>query len=172
MTTAKSVGGDERSGRWVGMNQTECGMHEHIQKVKQLASADGSEPTLRCDACFDVDKSSFEEEVVLSKMDVLIELYSQYCVHCKHFAQEFEKLARALQSVLPLRVARMDAVHNEVPKHLNVKGSFQIQGFPTIFLSRVGAKAAPEQYSGDKTASALMRWLKSKLGYLALVPDI
>jgi phosphoadenosine phosphosulfate reductase len=102
---------DERGGRWAGSNQTECGMHTHLAKVKNRiqsranTSADADDaPHLPCDECVDVDSRTFEQEVVLSADDVLLELYSPYCSHCQAFAPEYAKVAAALQHVPAIKV--------------------------------------------------------------------
>ena len=120
-TVIGSNASDERGGRWAGSNQTECGMHTHLAKVKQRlparntsAGADDT-PHLPCEQCVDVDSHTFEQEVVSSVDDVLLELYSPYCSHCQTFAPEYAKVAAALQNVPAIKVARMDAVHFSVP---------------------------------------------------------
>lgn len=61
MSTRPTKEGDgEREGRFVGQNQSECGMHTHLAKVEKLreeAKEEGEEfemPHLPCDDCIEV----------------------------------------------------------------------------------------------------------------------
>ena len=68
--TRDAVDAFERSGRFMGMsNRSECGLHSHIQKVKeqkQQALELGEEftaPTLVCEKCIDLSVDNFENKI-------------------------------------------------------------------------------------------------------------
>ena len=66
-------------------------------------------------------------------------------------APKYEELA-ALYAAHPVTIAKVDATANDVPD--------EIQGFPTIKLFAAGAKAAPVEYSGDRTIEDLAKFVK------------
>jgi hypothetical protein len=41
-------------------------------------------------------------------------------------------------------------------------GKYQIKGFPTIYLFDTNDKSSPIPYNGERTAEAIVEWLKSQ----------
>lgn len=80
--------------------------------------------------------------------------YAPWCGHCQHMVDEVTKLGNEL--------------HNEnfvigainCDKQENVSNKFNIQGFPTIFLS-VGDKT--EQYNGERNVDSFLDYLCTNL---------
>lgn len=90
--------------------------------------------------------NSFEDEVMKSKKDVLIEFYAPWCGHCKKLEPVYKKLAKHLANSNPdVVVAKMDASANDVPS------SFKVEGFPTIYFLKAGEKDNPIQFTGERS---------------------
>jgi len=70
---------------------------------------------------------NFDELVVNSDKDTLIEFYAPWCGHCKKLAPTLEELGKALKNEPGVQIVKMDATANDVPP------SFVVQGFPTLF---------------------------------------
>jgi thiol-disulfide isomerase/thioredoxin len=140
-TVAVEPGAAERSGRFRGQNQTECGMHTHLAKVKaakEKAAADGFDyemPTLPCADCVDVVLGNFDEMVLTSPVDLLIEFYSPLCQHCQTVAPKFARVSTLLKDKKSsIVVARMDITSNKIPPS-GVEAGFALTGYPAMYAS-------------------------------------
>jgi len=96
---------------------------------------------------------SFEEEVVNSDKDVLVEFYAPWCGHCKALAPKWQDLAERLEAVESVMIAKMDATQNEID-HEQVA----LSGFPTIyFFPSDGGE--PMKYQGSREVDGLLEFL-------------
>lgn len=134
----------ERAGRFGSSQETECGMHTHLARLsaqKAMGSngnghwSEEDVPHLPCDACLEVDAENFDEVVLKTKQDMLLEFYSPMCGHCAHFAPSFAQIAQQLGKSGDALAARMDLYHHQVPRSAKAAG-FDIQSFPTLILVR------------------------------------
>lgn len=93
---------------------------------------------------------SFEQEVMQTDKDVLLEFYAPWCGHCKSLEPVYKKLAKHLAKSNPdVVVAKMDATANDVHP------GFKVEGFPTIFFVKAGEKSNPIPFSGDRSLKSL-----------------
>lgn len=69
---------------------------------------------------------NFEDLVMKSSKDVLIEFYAPWCGHCKKLTPIFAELGDKM-AVEDVEIVKMDATANDVPPQFNVKG------FPTLY---------------------------------------
>lgn len=93
---------------------------------------------------------SFEEEVMKTDKDVLLEFYAPWCGHCKSLEPVYKKLAKQLaKSNSNVVVAKFDATANDVHP------GFKVEGFPTLFFVRASEKDNPIPFNGDRSLKSL-----------------
>jgi protein disulfide-isomerase A1 len=97
--------------------------------------------------------NNFEEVVLDSTKDVLIEYYAPWCGHCQSLAPIYESLAARLKENTNIVIAKMDATANEVE-------SVMIEGFPTIKFYPSNNKESPIDYEGERIESAFIDFIK------------
>lgn len=172
----KSAG--ERSGRFIGLNKTECGMHEHLERVKraqeiqrgntpedrykQLQAEQFHKHKLLCSSCIEVDPSNFEELLVTpsdSNIHYVVEFYSPFCGSCQEFAPIYYRVAFRLKQeyALKVRAARFDVTEHDVSAKMKEQG-FGIDETPTLFYVSPGKD--PVRYTGDKNEQNIMDWVE------------
>jgi protein disulfide-isomerase A1 len=96
---------------------------------------------------------SFNDIVLNEDNDVLIEFYAPWCGHCKALAPIFDALAKKLENVKGITIAKMDSTANEVD-------GVSIRGFPTLKFYAKGKKDAPIEFEGDRTEEGFIDFLK------------
>ncbi|KAL3789352.1 hypothetical protein HJC23_006506 [Cyclotella cryptica] len=154
----------ERSGRFAGLNQTECGLHSHREKIsakKEQALAAGAEwevPTLSCVKCIDLDTANFEEFIRSGDSGVLLEFYSPYCGSCQEFAPTMARIADHLSSGAdPLKVARFDITEHDPPL-IDNKNVFLVEATPTLYRITYSPFYV-ELYEGEHDFGQILKWL-------------
>ncbi|KRY54523.1 Protein disulfide-isomerase A6 [Trichinella britovi] len=87
----------------------------------------------------DLTTSNFQSKVINS---------DSVCGHCKAFASEYAKAAKALKGIVNVGGVNMD-------QHANVGAPYGISGFPTVKI--FGAdKQKPTEFQGSRTAQAVV----------------
>ena len=95
---------------------------------------------------------AFDEVVLDSSKDVLVEFYAPWCGHCKKLTPIFDELATKLAHNKNLIIAKMDSTANETDK-------VSIQGFPTIKFWPANNKSKPIDFDGDRTVEGFVQFL-------------
>lgn len=102
---------------------------------------------------------TFDELVVDSPKNVLLEVYTPWCLNCDTTSKQIEKLAKHFKSLDNLIFARIDASANEHPR-------LQADDYPTILLYKAGAKDNPikisTKYSSKEMAMFINKQLRGK----------
>ena len=169
---ATSISRDEfeRSGRFIGMKNKECGLHTHRQKIKakkQRAEENGEEftvPTLVCDKCIDLNVDNFEAEIKSGEKDLLLEFFSPYCGSCQEFAPTLNRIANHLSFDFPSvrGVARFDITENDAPQ-IDGKDEFTVEATPTLYRVRYVPIFQVELYDGNHDFESIVGWMTSEI---------
>merc|ERR1712238_559072 len=80
--------------------------------------------------------STFESIVKDPTKDVLVEFYAPWCGHCKKLEPIYRDVAKKLEVVSTLLIAKMDATANDID-------GVDVEGFPTIKFWRANSKESP-----------------------------
>ncbi|KAF9910942.1 hypothetical protein EC991_005116 [Linnemannia zychae] len=106
-------------------------------------------------------ESDFDEKVLKSGKNVLVEFYAPWCGHCKNLAPTYEKLASDFVNEKDVIVAKVDAT---VEKALAAK--YGVSGYPTIkyFSASSPSGTAPQEYSGGRSEQELVSFINKHAG--------
>mmetsp|Transcript_6152 Transcript_6152/g.16988 ORF Transcript_6152/g.16988 Transcript_6152/m.16988 type:complete len:501 (-) Transcript_6152:102-1604(-) len=114
-----------------------------------------SPPMAQNGPVFTLVGSTFETIVKDPAKDVLVEFYAPWCGHCKKLEPVYREVAKRLEGVGTVVIAKIDATANDV-------AGVDIEGFPTIKLWRADNKADPLDYDGDRDVDSFLAWLEEK----------
>ncbi|XWS11924.1 hypothetical protein CRYUN_Cryun37aG0047000 [Craigia yunnanensis] len=76
---------------------------------------------------------TFDDLVFNSPKNVLLEVYTPWCINCETTSRQVEKLAKHFKGLDNLVFAKIDASANEHPK-------LQVDDYPSLFLYKAGDK--------------------------------
>ncbi|KAK7325175.1 hypothetical protein VNO77_29310 [Canavalia gladiata] len=102
---------------------------------------------------------TFDEEILSSEKDVLLEVLTPWCINCEAISKQVDKLAKHYRGSSNLIFARIDASANEHPK-------LQVNDYPTLLLYRANDKTNPIKLSTKSSlkelAASINKHLKVK----------
>ncbi|XP_053268051.1 protein disulfide-isomerase A4 [Pleuronectes platessa] len=99
---------------------------------------------------------TFDEIVMDTQKDVLIEFYAPWCGHCKKLEPDYLALGKKYKGEKDLVIAKMDASANDVPNE-----NYKTEGFPTIYFAPSNNKQSPVKLEGgDRTVEALSKFVE------------
>lgn len=101
--------------------------------------------------------NTFRDLVIDSDKHVLLEVYAPWCGHCKQLAPIYDELAKKLQGINDIVIAKMDGTANEY-------AGLNVQGFPTLKFYKKGKKSSPMDFSGDRTVDGFIKFLEKETG--------
>jgi len=98
--------------------------------------------------------NSFNEIIVQSSHDVLLDVYADWCGPCNQLAPTYAFLADTLQGLSDIVIAKLDRDQNDVdPKYLPERG------IPNIKLFAHPNKEKPIKYGGDRSLDDFLQFL-------------
>ena len=107
--------------------------------------------------------NNWDEIVNDASKDVLVKYYAPWCGHCKALAPTWDELAKDVEGIEDLVIAKFDATANEV-------AGLEIRGYPTLKFYPKDNKAGVD-YSGDRDLPAFKKWLgENSSAYQASAP--
>lgn len=101
---------------------------------------------------------NFNEVVLDSSKDVLVEFYAPWCGHCKNLAPIYEKVATAFKLEEDVVIANLDA-----DKYRDLAEKYGISGFPTLKVFPKGNKDG-EDYDGGRDVDDFVSFINEKSG--------
>jgi len=102
-----------------------------------------------------VSDASFEGDVLLSELPVLVDYWAEWCGPCKMIAPILDEVAGTYSG--KLQIAKMNVDENrEIP------GKFGIRGIPTLMLFKGGQLAATKV--GAMSKAQLTAFIDQQLG--------
>lgn len=91
---------------------------------------------------------TFDDLVLKSPKNVLLEVYTPWCINCETTSKQVEKLAKHFKGLENLVFGKIDASANEHPK-------LQVDDYPTLLFYPVGDKANPIKLSTKSSSKDL-----------------
>jgi len=101
---------------------------------------------------------NFEEIVLDTTKDVLLEMYAPWCGHCKKLDPIYEELAQKIKKNknTNMVIAKIDATANDSPH-----AKYVAKGYPTILFAPANNKGNPIPFSGERDINSMYSWLRS-----------
>jgi len=84
--------------------------------------------------------------------DVFVEFYAPWCGHCKKLAPVWEELAETFEGVEHVKIAKIDATANNLPKNINVRG------YPTLIFFPANNKAGVP-FNGERDLQSMTKFV-------------
>lgn len=100
--------------------------------------------------------STFDEIVMDSTKDVMLEMYAPWCGHCKALEPTYKKLGKHFKDNDNIVIAKMDATANDFPS------SYPAEGFPTIYFAPANGKDKPIKYEAARELDDLVAFITEK----------
>ena len=99
--------------------------------------------------------ANFQEEVVNSKIPVLVDFYAEWCGPCKQMGPSIDKLAEEFHG--RVKIGKLDVDANPVQS-----GAFQIRSIPTLAIF-VNGKLVGEPMPGYKSEEMLRKMIEGMI---------
>ena len=102
----------------------------------------------------DINEMNFQQDVLESRVPVLVDFWAPWCGPCRMMAPEFEKAAAALSP--RVRLAKVNTEDNPT-----LSTRYNIRSIPTLVMFTGGREVA--RISGALSARDLIAWTQQKL---------
>lgn len=156
-TSLPTLQGGERSGRFTGMNQTECGIHTTQQPTPAPAP-----PLGPCTNCIDFNLAQLVTWLSLRRTHLLIEFHNPTCRYCRGFSITFESIAKKL-SQTNIQVGRFDT-SNSGDVHLLNRHGLDVRSVPCLYFIPQQPSTRSFKYESQLSIGPIFAWLSSHTG--------
>ncbi|XP_044496319.1 protein disulfide isomerase-like 1-6 isoform X2 [Mangifera indica] len=99
---------------------------------------------------------TFDDLVLRNPENVLLEVYTPWCINCETTSKQMEKLAKHFKGLDNLVFAKIDAAGNEHPK-------LQIDDYPTLLYYPADDKANPIKLPAKQSSKDLASFINKRL---------
>jgi len=99
--------------------------------------------------------TTFNEIVLDTTKDVLVEFYAPWCGHCKSLTPIYESLGKKFQGSKTVTIAKVDATANDIDHP-----AVNVRGFPTIIFFPANNKNSPITYDGERELDAMVEFIE------------
>ncbi|OIT05272.1 PREDICTED: protein disulfide isomerase-like 1-6 [Nicotiana attenuata] len=99
---------------------------------------------------------TFDELIMNSPENILLEIYTPWCITCETTSKQMEKLAKHFKGLANLIFARIDASLNEHP-------NLQVDDYPTLLFYSADDKTKPIQFPTKSSAKDLAALINKNL---------
>jgi len=99
---------------------------------------------------------TFDKLVNDPTKDVFVEFYAPWCGHCKKLSPIWDELAEKFKNQDHIRIAKIDATANTLPKTVNVRG------YPTLIMFPANNKKTGVTFSGERDLESLVKFVKEQ----------
>ncbi|KAL9880311.1 thioredoxin domain-containing protein pretaporter [Glossina fuscipes fuscipes] len=106
-------------------------------------------------ALVELTEDNFAKHV--SSGNHFVKFYAPWCSHCQRLAPTWEELAKSLENVDDVSIAKIDCT-----VYKSICQDFEVKGYPTLLWIDDGKKV--EKYSGGRDHDALQTYVKKMLG--------
>jgi protein disulfide-isomerase A1 len=110
-------------------------------------------PTEQKEAAYQLVGSTFNELVIDSPKNVLVEFYAPWCGHCKSLAPIYEKIAEHYKNDTSILIAKIDHTANDIP-------DVTVEGYPTIKYFPVGEKSNPVEFAAERDFDSILEFVE------------
>ncbi|CUV06445.1 unnamed protein product [Cryptosporidium hominis] len=128
------------------MKQVSEGKHELSIKSEPIPAEQSGPVTV-------VVGKTFEEIIFRSDKDVLLEIYAQWCGHCKNLEPIYNQLGEEYKDNDKVVIAKINGPQNDIPYE-----GFSPRAFPTILFVKAGTRT-PIPYDGKRTVEAFKEFI-------------
>jgi protein disulfide-isomerase A6 len=104
-------------------------------------------------------EANFDELVLSSSKDALVEFYAPWCGHCKHLAPEYEKLGAVYRNEPGVLIAKVDCDANS-----ELCQRFEVGGYPTLKWFGKSDKTNPVPYEEGRDVASFVNYINGKTG--------
>eukprot|EP00301_Raphidiophrys_heterophryoidea_P009830 c14832_g1_i1.p1 GENE.c14832_g1_i1~~c14832_g1_i1.p1 ORF type:complete len:504 (+),score=126.24 c14832_g1_i1:50-1513(+) len=99
---------------------------------------------------------NFNDIVLDTTKDVLVEFYAPWCGHCKSLAPVYDQLGAKFADIDSIVIAKVDATANDI-EHPAV----HVEGFPTLIFFPANNKASPMKYEGGRDLESMVEYVQT-----------
>ncbi|CAJ1956467.1 unnamed protein product [Cylindrotheca closterium] len=166
---------NERAGRFQGMNQTECGIHN---LAMLSSSAEEEMKPIEVQTYMELARDTLDRVVLNEETNqyrngrdnVFVVFYHPQCGHCQRFEPAFFQLANEMyeapeSALLHKTIAtRFNIGRYHTPNAKLKAVGMEVQGTPAIFLVKHKPTRHAVEYKGPRNRLPILLWLRKELG--------